>query len=331
MKHSISRTSVIFIAGISALILMPFVLNEYRLDFLVMLLINAILVVSFRFIALMGQINFAHVALMGAGAYTTAIMVKNMGLPWELSLLMSGLIPAGVALALSYPLLRMKGFYFFIGSFAAGETMRLCWVRFEFFGRQLGIERIPPLTLGITDSKNLIAFYFLTLTITLICIVVMYRLEHSRIGDTFKAISAQDFLAQSVGINLWKYKTLAFVTGAFFAGIAGFLFAHRLAMVDAFQFQIVYNLQVVVWAVLGGLGNFFGPLIGLSVLMGVEEVIHYVGRLETWSPFIYGVVLIVILLFLPEGLVSFPKRISSIVTKRRGLKDIFKSQNKMLS
>ena len=318
MQRNFSKTLIILIVMIATSIGMPFILGGYYLDLLTIFLINAILVVSFRFIALMGEINFAHVAFMGVGAYTTAIMVKNMGLPWGLSLPMAGLVPAGIALALSYPLLRTKGFYFFIGSFALGEAMRLSWLRIAFFGRQIGIERVPPLSFGITDSRNLVAFYFLTLTVALVSIMVMYRLEDSRLGNTLKAIAAQDLFAQSIGVNLWRYKALAFATGAFFAGIAGFLFAHRLAYVDAFQFLSTYNLEVLVWAVLGGLGSFVGPFIGLSVLTGVDVAIRSIGHLEMWSPFIYGVVLIAILLFLPEGLVGFPKRISHIVRKIRG-------------
>lgn len=317
MKYNLLRTFILLIALISALVVMPFVLSEYYLDVLVVLLINAILVVSFRFIALIGEMNFAHVALMGAGAYTTAIMVKNLGLPWEVSFPMAGLVPAAVALALSYPLFRMKGFYFFIGSFAAGETMRLTWLRFDIFGRQIGIENIPPLTLGIINFRNLTAFYFLTLIVTVVSLLILYRLEHSRIGDTLKAIAAQDFLARSIGVDLLKYKALAFATAAFFAGIAGFLFAHRLGMVDAFQYVFIYNLYVLVWAILGGLGSFAGPLIGLGLLTGTEEAIHYIGRLEAWSPFIYGVILIATLLLLPKGLIGFPERISPLVERIR--------------
>ncbi len=315
MKRNLSRTFILLIALISALVVMPSVLPEYYLDVLVVLLINAILVVSFRFTALMGELNFAHVALMGAGAYTTAIMVKSLGLPWGVSLPLAGLVPAAVALALSYPLFRMKGFYFFIGSFAAGEAMRLAWTRFDIFGRQVGIENIPPLTLGTINLRNLPAFYFLTLIVAVVSLLILYRLEHSRIGDNLKAIAMQDSLAQSIGVDLLRYKALAFATGAFFAGIAGFLFAHRIGMVDAYQYVFTYNLEVLVWAIFGGLGSFVGPLVGLGVLTGAEEVIHNIGRLEAWSPFIYGILLLVTLLLFPNGLVGLRKRISPLVER----------------
>jgi branched-chain amino acid transport system permease protein len=317
VKYNPSRTSVLLIVLVTVLVVLPFAIPPYYVDVLTVVLINAILVESFRFIALMGEFNFAHVNMMGWGAYTTAIMVKRMGLPWEVSLPMAGLVPAAIALTLSYPLLRMKGFYFFIGSFAAGEVMRLSWLRFDFFGRHIGIERIPRLSLPGVDLGNLTAFYFLALTVAVVSLLILYRLEHSRIGNILKSIAAQDFLAQGIGINLWRYKTLAFVTGCFFAGIAGFLFAHRLHNVAGSDFLFTYNLYVLVWAVFGGLGSFAGPLIGLATLSGVNEAIHAIGRLETWSPLIYGFILIGTLLFMPSGIITFPKGVSPVMQRLR--------------
>jgi branched-chain amino acid transport system permease protein len=314
VKHRLSR----YIAGVVVLMILVAAHfgGDYYVDALTMLLINAILVVGFRFIALSGEMSFCHVALMGAGAYTTALMTAKWGWPFWVSLPLAGVAPALIALILSYPLLRLKQFYFAMGSFAAGEAMRLSWSRFKLFGGYDGIYNIPPPSFPGIDFHNLTAYYFLTIVLVVLCLVVMYRLENSGIGFTIKAIAAQDFLAQSIGVSIRKYKTFAFITGSFFAGIAGALYAHRMAWVDPFHFTFTYNLYILVWVLFGGLGSFAGPLIGLLSLTVVDEVIHSISGLEPWIPFIYGGLMIVTLLVMPQGLFSLLKRILSGVRKR---------------
>jgi len=108
---------------------LPFVVTKYQVDILITLLINVILVVSFRLITTTGRWSLAHIPMMGAGAYATALMTGTLGIPFWVSLPLSGLVAALVALVMSYPLARTKGFAFFIASFAAGEALRLCWTR----------------------------------------------------------------------------------------------------------------------------------------------------------------------------------------------------------
>ena len=111
------------------LLVLPFILTAYKLDVVIMLLINIIVVVSFRFIALTGDLSVAHMPLMGAGAYASALMGLRLGLPFCLTLPLAGLVAALVGLVMCFPLLRMKAFAFFLGSYAIGEAMRLSWIR----------------------------------------------------------------------------------------------------------------------------------------------------------------------------------------------------------
>ena len=309
MRYKLSGRQLGLIALIVVLVVLAFVSPLYYLDVFTVIFINALLVVSFRFIALSGELSFAHVAMMAVGAYTTGLLTTELGWPFWASLPAAGVAAGLVAYILSYPLLRMKGFYFFIGSFAAGEALRLTFKRFKFFGGAYGVEGIPKPTLPGVDFSDLIAYYLLVLAITVLCLVIMYRLERSRMGDTIKAVSAQDSVAQSVGINVRHYKSMAFVIGSAFAGVAGALFAHRLGGIDAEQFTFALNLLVVVWAVFGGLGVYAGPLVGLAILSGIDEAGKQIGNLQQWTPFIYGFILIIILLLLPKGVMSLPERI----------------------
>jgi len=186
------------------------------------------------------------------------------------------------------------------------------------FGGHTGLGNIPPPGavsvpgLGVLDFSNPIPYYFLTLGVTALCLLIMYRLDRSRIGDTLKAIHSDDSVARSVGINITKYKSLAFVIASFFAGIAGVLLAHRLWAIEPQQFGFTTTLYLLVWVIFGGYHTFAGPIIGVSVLTGLGELLI---PLAKWVPMIYGIILILTLLFLPEGLEGLPRRMLPLVKR----------------
>ncbi len=296
------------------LVALPFTLREYYVDVVTMLLVNVIIVASFRLITTTGGWSLAHIPLMGAGAYGTALMTGAFGWPFWLTLPLAGLVAAVIGLAMSYPLVRTKGFAFFVASFAAGEALRLCWMRFKVpFGGHKGLTNIPPPEtipipgLRAIDFSDATPYYFLALVVTVLCLAIMHRLDKSRIGDTLKAINSQENLARSVGVNVTQYKILAFVIGSFFAGIAGVLLAHRLWAVEPQQFGFVTTLYLLVWVVFGGTRTFAGPIIGVVVLTVLGELLD---PLAEWVPMIYGAILISTLLFLPEGLEGLPRRLA---------------------
>jgi branched-chain amino acid transport system permease protein len=233
------------------LISAPFAISDYKVDFLTNLLINIILVSSFHIITTTGGWSLAHVPMMGCGAYATALLSGKLGVPFWVSLPLAGLAAGLTGLAISYPLARTKGFAFFVASFAAGEAIRLCWIRFKIpFGGHKGLGVPPPVLVdNVTwlDLAEAVPYYFLTLTVTIISLVIMYRLHRSRIGDTWRAIESQESLAKSVGISNTKYKMLAFAIGSFFAGVAGVLLAHRLWAIEPHQFGFTTTLYLLVW------------------------------------------------------------------------------------
>ena len=312
MRNSKALAPVIVLTILAIVgIAVPFLLDYYYIDVLTMLLINILLVASFRLITLTGTWSLAHVPLMGAGAYASALITGSLGWPFWLSLPLSAIAAAVIGLIMSYPLARTKGFAFFIASYAAGEAMRLCWTRFKVpFGGWSGLVNIPPPgNIGGIDFSYPTPYYFLTLTVTAVCLWLMYRLGRSRIGATFHAIHSQDGLAKSIGINVTRYKVLVFVVGAFFAGVAGVLLVHRMWAIEPNQFGFRPTLYLLVWAVFGGTRTFAGPILGVAVLTLVSELLV---PLAEWVPLIYGCILILTLLFLPEGLEGLPGRLSSL-------------------
>lgn len=303
------------LAGIAVVLavvcVLPFVVKPYQLDFLIFMFINIILVVSYRLIAITGEFSLAHAVIMGVGAYASALLASLPISPW-ISMPLGGVAAAAIAYILSFPLFRMKGFYFLIGSFAAAEAIRLCWVQFnDPFGGFRGLRGIPVLEIDLGDLLYLdlgapVPYYFFAVIVGLICLIVMYRIEHSRFGFVFHAVHHKDTLAQSVGVDVRRYRTIAFVTGGFFAGIAGAMIAHYVTAINPGLFGLKQMLFVLVWVLVGGLGHFAGPIIGVTVLSIIDESLR---GLDELRPGFYGLVLIATMLFLPEGLVSLPRKV----------------------
>ena len=303
------------LAGIAIVLavvcVLPFILRPYQLDFLIFMFINIILVVSYRFIAITGEFSLAHAVIMGVGAYASALLAALPISPW-ISMPLGGVAAAAIAYILSFPLFRMKGFYFLIGSFAAAEAIRLCWVQFiDPFGGFRGLRRIPVLEIDLGELLYIdlgapVPYYFFALIVGLICLFVMYRIEHSRYGFVFHAVHHKDTLAQSVGVDVRQFRTIAFVTGGFFAGIAGAMIAHYVTAINPGLFGLKQMLFVLVWVLVGGMGHFAGPIIGVTVLSIIDESLR---GLDELRPGFYGLVLIATVLFLPEGLVSLPRKV----------------------
>ncbi|UCG08432.1 MAG: branched-chain amino acid ABC transporter permease [Desulfobacterales bacterium] len=301
-----------FILGTLPVVLIsaPFAISGYKVDLLTTLLINIILVSSFRLITTTGGWSLAHVPMMGCGAYATALLSGSLGIPFWISLPAAALAAALTGLAISYPLSRTKGFAFFVASFAAGEAIRLCWIRFKIpFGGHKGLTIPAPVlfeNVAWMDFEEAVPYYFLTLTVTLLSLMIMYRFNASRIGDTWRALASEENLAKSIGINIVKYKMLAFSVGSFFAGVAGVLLAHRLWAIEPHQFGFTTTLYLLVWVVFGGSQTFTGPIVGVVVLTFLAELLR---PLVEWVPMIFGAIIILILIYLPNGLESLPSKL----------------------
>ena len=134
----------------------------------------------------------------------------------------------------------------------------------------------------------------------------MYRIENSRFGFVFHAVHHKDTLARSVGVDARRYRTIAFVTASFFAGIAGAMVAHYVTAINPGLFGLPRMLNILVWVLVGGLGSFAGPVIGVTVLSIIDESVRGFQELR---PAFYGLILIATMLFLPDGLVSLPSKI----------------------
>jgi branched-chain amino acid transport system permease protein len=312
---------------LAGLIVLPRVVTLSQQELLVLLVINVLLVASYRLLTLTGEWSLAHVVIMGVGAYGSALMSKELALPVPLAMLAGASLAALIAFVLSFPLFRMKGFYFLIGSFAAGEVIRLIWKWSELtwlFGGPKGIKLIPPfpdidvLSIDFYDPVN---YYYLCLIVVAIALFILYRIERSRTGLTFHAIHWQDKLAESVGVNTFGYRMLAFVIASFFAGLAGALYAHYVGTVNPNRFNVEEMVYVLIWAIVGGTATFYGPILGVVVLTILNEVVLRALGVDQMRPLLYGAILILFILFLPKGLESLVPKARNWLAGRKAKRD----------
>ncbi len=308
------------VAGVALLAVVlvgvPHVVSFSQQEILVFLIINVLLVMSYRFLTLTGEWSLGHVVMMGVGAYASALAVKRLGVPVPLAMLGGALAAGVIAWLLSFPLFRMKGFYFLIGSFAAGEVIRLLWKRFrDPFGGSKGLKRIPELPdieLGAVqiDFFNPVPYYYFCLIVVTASLWFMWRIERSRIGLIFHAVHWRDSLAASVGVNTRRYRTLALVVASTFAGLSGALFAHYVGTINPTRFNVEEMVYVLTWAIVGGTATFYGPILGVVMLTVLNEVVLRKLGLEQARPLVYGAILIAFVLFLPRGIESVVPRLA---------------------
>jgi branched-chain amino acid transport system permease protein len=291
------------------LFLLPlFIKSGFYMHILIMTAVNVILAVSLWLIIRAGQLSIGHAAFMAIGAYTSALLAKRIGLSFWLALPTAGTVAGIAALLIGYPTLRLKGLYFAITTFAFAEILRTVLNSFGtgLFGGPSGISGIPHPSLFTIDFSSRIPYYYLVLALALLTILVVQRINSSRIGMILSAISQADSLAESVGINIMRYKVFAFVIGGFFAGVAGSFFAHYFTYISPEHFTFWISVYVVIYVVVGGSAIIAGPILGACALSFFHESFRTFGSYE---PIVFGSALILVLLFLPGGLVSLPRQL----------------------
>jgi len=299
------------------LFLMPlFITGQYTFHILIMVGINIVLACSLRLIATTGQFSLCHGGMTSVGAYTSALLVTKLGLSSWVALPLAGLMAMSIALIVAYPFTRLKGIYFAMVTVFLGEVISLTAEQWRSLtGGVAGIIDIPhpnPVIifgLLIADFSSKVDFYYFILILVLVTLLILYAIESSPIGMSFLSIKQEEYLAESVGINSTKFKVIAFSTGAFFAGIAGAFYSHFVTAITADTFGFFLSIYVAIYMIVGGTSMFYGPILGAIVLTAVPELAR---GLKEFVPFVFAGVLMIIIFFLPEGLVGLPRLLIKI-------------------
>lgn len=247
-----------------------------------------------------GQISLGHNALFAIGAYATAI--ATAWLKWSPLLGITGgiFITCLIAFVVGIPTLRLRGYYLAIATMGFAFIVESL-IRTQYLGGSSGITDIPPLTvLGYTFDTDLRYYYFVW-TIVFLSVVVSLRIAETAIGRSMKAVHADEEAAGCMGINVAKTKIQAFVFSAAIAAIAGSLYAHYGTIISPNSFNIMLSVKLLLMLFLGGAGTIYGGLIGALILFALPE---FLGHLERLELLLEGLAFLLILIFLPGGLLG---------------------------
>jgi branched-chain amino acid transport system permease protein len=267
-------------------------------------------------VGLAGLLDLGYVGFYAVGAYVTAILTSEHGnLPWLLSLPIAVVVSMLFGVVLGAPTLRLRGDYLAIVTLGFGEIIRLTAKNMDWLGASRGISNIkkPPsilgLKFGVLDPKP---YYYLGLTLVLIVVFVLHRLEYSRVGRAWVAIREDEDAAELMGVHTFKFKLWAFTIGAAVGGLAGVHYAGKVGFINPDNFPLQLSILFLAAVVLGGSGNMYGAILGGILVAYVPE------RLRNFADkrvFVFGVVLVLMMVFRPEGIL--PKRVGDEHKKRR--------------
>jgi len=307
---------VMLVAFLALLFTAPLYLGNYWLGVVNLIGITLVAATGLNILTgYCGQLSIGHAGFIAVGAYTSAILTGRLELPFLVGLICAGLTAGLVGLIFGMPSMRVKGFYLAITTIAA--QFIIIWVinHWGVTGGFVGI-RVPYASIGgfVFDSET--SQFYLIMGITALCIFFATNLARTRMGRAFVAIRDNDLAAEVMGINLLRYKLLAFFIGCFLAGIAGSLLAHWIGFVNAEHFSISESILYVAMLIIGGLGTTLGPILGVVFIRLLQQVltVEVVPFLEgTFSalpagfatgvtPMLFGLAIILFLIFEPRGL-----------------------------
>lgn len=317
------------ILGLIFLALLPALVSKYHFLGLSIYLVNLITVHSIVAIGLnivvgyTGQISMGHAGFFAIGAFTTIILILRAGFPFLLALPVAAFVSSAFGFLLGLPALRLKGPYLAIATLGFGMAVTTTIKHLEFFGGRMGLQA-PKLKLFGTVLKDL-HLYYLIMTIAIIMVVGAVKLMKTRVGRAFVAIRDSDIAAEAMGVNLTYYKTLAFAVSAFYTGVAGGLYAFILGFINPEGFHLIMSITFLAMIVVGGLGSIVGSIAGavlmtyLDVKLQAVQDVPWVGPallafsqqymtvsgISNIAPIVYGIIMILIVLFEPLGLFGF--------------------------
>ncbi|HMH51242.1 MAG TPA: branched-chain amino acid ABC transporter permease [Candidatus Acidoferrum sp.] len=312
-RYAVAGVAVIFF------LVIPLTLHEYYLSVANLVWIAVIGALGLNIlVGYTGQVSIGHGAFMSVGAYTAANLATRLGAPWPVTLIAGGLMAALIGAIVGIPSLRIKGLYLAIATLAGQLIIEwtINHVTFISGGVQASIE-VPRPRIGPYVLSSQRAMYYFLLAFVVIAIVGTMNLVRSRIGRAFVAIRDQDIAAEIIGINIFRYKLLAFAISSFYAGVTGVLYTYFLGIANYEQFQIGVSIDYLAMIIIGGLGSVLGSIFGAMFVTLLPIIIRYAMEALSGVFFsqavmlnlipalrltLFGALIIVFLIVEPEGL-----------------------------
>jgi branched-chain amino acid transport system permease protein len=294
---------VVLVLVLMALALPLVIYDPYTLQILTNAWLLALLALSLTLVTgTAGQTSLGHAGFLAIGAYSSAILTQRVGLPFEASLILSAIITAVLGTVLVLPAFRLRAHYVAIATLSIGEMVNQMILNGgSVTNGPLGIANIaPPSFMGI-QAITPRAVYWYSLALLLIGALLQWRLVRSHLGRTWRAIREDDLAAQAFGINLNRYKALAFATSAFMAGASGAFTGHMYSYINPETFPSATGILALTMAMLGGMGNMLGAVVGAVALTVLPELFR---GLADYRYLLYGMVLVLLVRFRPQGLLG---------------------------
>ncbi|MFS8664890.1 MAG: branched-chain amino acid ABC transporter permease [Limnochordales bacterium] len=294
-------------------------LNPYNLQLVMLIAINGLLGLSVWVPLSAGQLSLGGAGFMSVGAYTAALLTLQAGWSMPAAILAGAAFAAALALLLGYPTLRLQGVYLAIATLAFGEMVRILALNLRITNGALGLAGIPQMVdevswylwdhtslgsgQGPLDPHTAGSLIILGVLYVLLAAAVyaLLRQAGSRVGRALRAIQADELAARAMGIDTRYYKLLVFTQSGFLAGLAGGLYAHLYYFIGPGDFGFTRAIEMLLYVVLGGMQTLWGTLVGASALTLLPEVLRFSA---SYRLMIYGGVLVALMIFRPEGLIS---------------------------
>jgi branched-chain amino acid transport system permease protein len=278
------------------------VISAYTAHVLILMGIFVVLTLGLNLIVgYAGQVSLGHAAFFGIGAYTSALLVKELQWPWLFAFCAAGLVASAFGVVLGLPTLRLRHDYLAIVTLGFGEVVRFVILNTEKLGGTTGIVGIPKPVIGGHTFKSKDDFLLLVGLLVLGSVIIVWRISVSKIGQALRAIREHEDMAMMMGVETVRYKVVIFGIGALLAGLAGSAFAHYAAYIHPSDFGLEQSITIMCMVVLGGLGSITGSIVGAVTLVALPEVIR---DLQQYTGIVYGALLLGLMLLRPKGLLG---------------------------
>lgn len=296
-------------AGIGLALLFPLAApNDYYLYVMTLAFITAISATGLNLIlGYTGQLNLAHAGFVAVGAYTVGLLTVDYGVEFWVAFALSGLVPAALGFLVGLVCLRLKTHYFVIFTLCVGYILFLAIEKFDWLTHgTVGVIDIPfptplPTPFGAIRFETPVAQYYLVLVFLVLALFVMNRIVHSLLGRAFVAVRNGEDLADALGIDPMRTKTIAFVLSTFYAGLAGGLYAGFVRFLGPALALESNTFELLAYILVGGIGTLFGPILGTLALIWITQSLQF---LEEYRMIVFGPMLILLVMHMPQGIVG---------------------------
>jgi branched-chain amino acid transport system permease protein len=309
VKKSFFKSDYGILLGLVPIVaVFPFLLsNKYYTSVLIFIAINTMAAIGLNLLVChAGQVSLGHAAFYGIGAYTSAVLTTSPliapHVPAWSDVLAAVLLAGAVAWAVGTPTLKLKGHYLAVATLGVGVIAHIIFVEWApVTGGPSGIVGIPALSLFGRKIGSDLTYYYIFWGATLALILISLNLVKSRVGRALRALHGSETAAAAMGVNVSGYKVKIFVLSAMFAALAGSFYAHYVTFISPSSFSLSFSMLLLTMIIIGGAESIWGAVIGAALLTSLPEFLR---DLKDYDVVVYGLILMVVIIFMPAGLVG---------------------------